>query len=167
MVGGPVPPGSRDDVVSAPTHPHSESPVPTRPRWFDQVQFTAPRPIPLVKLANDIPDRPGCCVFTASPAPLARGAGLYVGRALSLRRRVGGYFVNYMTTAPTKHKGRAFLFEYRYHRGDDQLFLRWTIYGDPTQLEASLIDHLEPTFNDRDERDPFADDEGLDARYLP
>jgi len=140
--------------------------VRTTPLWFSQVQFNAPRPIPLVKLANDIPDRPGCYVFTSSPAPLTPGEVLYVGKALRLRSRVRGYLVDYMKTAPTKHKGRAFLFEYRHDRGDRRLYLRWTIYGDPTQLEASLIDYLEPTFNDRDESDPFSEDELLNPMYM-
>ena len=115
--------------------------------------------------SRDLPDRPGCYVFTADGGPLVPGQVLYVGKALSLRSRVRGYLVDYMETAPTRHKGRAFLFEYRHDKGDNKLFLRWTLYGDPTTLEASLIDHLEPLFNDRQESDPFADDEGLDPRY--
>ena len=137
----------------------------THPLWYTQLHFNAPRPIPLVKLARDIPDRPGCYVFTSSAGPLRPGEVLYVGKALSLRSRLRGYLVDYMTTAPTKHKGRAFLFEYRHDRGDRNLYLRWTIYGDPRQLEASLIDYLEPMFNDRDETDPFSDDEPLDPRF--
>lgn len=137
------------------------------PLWYTQVQFNAPRPIPLVRIAGDIPDRPGCYVFTANAGALVPGDVLYVGKALSLRNRVRGYLVDYMKTAPTKHKGRAFLFEYRHDHGDANLYLRWTIYGDPTQLEASLIDHLRPQLNDRDEGNPFGDDEALDPLYLP
>jgi len=137
------------------------------PLWYTQVQFTVARPVPLVKLAKDIPDLPGCYVFTSSPAPLVPGAVLYVGKALSLKKRVRGYLVDYMKTAPTKHKGRAFLFEYRHDHGDKNLFLRWTLYGDPNQLEASLIDYLNPDFNDRDETDLFADDETLNPLYAP
>ena len=70
-----------------------------------------------------------------------------------------------MQTKPTKHKGRAFIFDARHQRGDGHVFLRWTIYGDPTQLEASLIEFLMPACNDRDEANPFADDEPLDPRY--
>lgn len=137
------------------------------PLWYTQIQFNAPRPVPIVKLARDIPDRPGCYVFTSDDGPLRPGEVLYVGKALSLRNRVPGYLVDFMKTAPTKHKGRAFLFEYRHGRGDQNLYLRWTIYGDPKQLEASLIDHLQPLFNDRDETDPFSDDEPLDPRFMP
>jgi len=139
----------------------------SKPLWYRQVQFTPPRPIPIVRAAHDIPDRPGCYVFTADNGPLVPGNVLYVGKALSLRKRVRGYLVDYMRTAPTRHKGRAFIFEYRHDHGEMNLFLRWTIYGDPSQLEASLIDHLNPACNDRDEGDTFADDEPLDARYLP
>ena len=61
------------------------------PLWYTQVQFNMARPIPLVKLTKDIPDRPGCYVFTSRAAPLAPGAVLYVGKALSLKQRVRGY----------------------------------------------------------------------------
>jgi excinuclease UvrABC nuclease subunit len=139
----------------------------TPPLWYTQVQFNAARPIPLVRLARDIPDRPGCYVFTADGGPLVPGRVLYVGKALSLRERVPGYLVDYLRTRPTTHKGRAFLFEHRHLHGDRNLFLRWTIYGEPRQLEASLIDYLQPQCNDRWESDPFADDEPLDPRFVP
>jgi excinuclease UvrABC nuclease subunit len=139
----------------------------SKPLWYTQVQFTPARPVPIVRIARDIPDKPGCYVFTSDGGPLVPGNVIYVGKALSLRQRVRGYLVDYMKTAPTRHKGRAFIFEYRHDRGERNLFLRWTIYGDPLQLEASLIDYLEPMCNDRDEQNPFADDEPLDPRYLP
>jgi len=141
--------------------------VGTRPLWYTQVQFNAARPIPLVRAARDIPDKPGCYVFTADGGPLVPGKVLYVGKALSLKERVPGYLVDYMRTAPTTHKGRAFLFEHRHTHGDRNLFLRWTIYGEPRQLEASLIDYLNPQCNDRFESNPFADDEALDPRFMP
>ena len=55
------------------------------------------------------------------------------------RSRVRGYLVGYTKSAPTKHKGRGFIFEHRHLHGDRNLFLRSTINGDPSQLEASLI----------------------------
>lgn len=140
-------------------------PVSGRPLWYTQIHFNAPRPVALVLLAADVPDRPGCYVFTETAGPLVPQHVLYVGRALSLRARVRGYLVDYMQTAPTKHKGRAFIFDARHQRGDGQVFLRWTIYGDPTQLEASLIEYLQPACNDRDEANPFADDEPLNSLY--
>jgi len=135
------------------------------PLWYTQVQFNPARPIPLVRIARDIPDRPGCYVFTEDAGPLVPGRVLYVGKALSLRLRVRGYLVDYMRTRPTTHKGRAFLFEYRHLHGDQRLFLRWTLYGDPSQLEASLIEHLNPQCNDREESGGFSDDEPLDPRF--
>jgi hypothetical protein len=138
-----------------------------QPLWYTQVQFTHARPVPIVRVARDIPDKPGCYVFTSNSGKLVPGQVIYVGKALSLRARVQGYLVDYMKTKPTNHKGRAFIFEYRHDHGEANLFLRWTIYGDPSQLEASLIDHLRPQCNDRDESDPFSDDEPLDPRYLP
>jgi excinuclease UvrABC nuclease subunit len=139
--------------------------MPGSPLWYTQIHFNTPRPIALVKAAADIPDRPGCYVFTENSGPLVPSQVLYVGKALSLRSRLAGYLVDYMKTKPTKHKGRAFIFEARHLKGDGHVFLRWTLYGDPSQLEASLIDLLEPVCNDRWESDPFADDEPLDKRY--
>jgi excinuclease UvrABC nuclease subunit len=139
----------------------------TAPLWYTQVQFTPARPVPIVRAARDIPDRPGCYVFTSDAGPLIPEQVLYVGKALSLRSRIRGYLVDYMKTAPTRHKGRAFIFEYRHDHGERNLYLRWTIYGDPSQLEASLIDHLRPQCNDRDEAGSLSDDEPLDAWYLP
>jgi excinuclease UvrABC nuclease subunit len=153
------------------THPRSSARVSREraPLWYTQVQFTAPRPAALVKLTltRDVPDLPGCYVFTADDGKLVPGEVLYVGQALSLVTRLRGYLVDFLKVAPTRHKGRAFLFDHRHRHGEAKLFLRWTVYGDPTLLEASLIDHLEPAFNSRLEEDPFADDEPLDRRYLP
>ncbi|MCC6770029.1 MAG: hypothetical protein IT360_02360 [Gemmatimonadaceae bacterium] len=56
-----------------------------------------------------------------------------------MRSRVRGYLVDYLKAAPTKHKGRGCIFEHRLLHGDRNLFLRSTINGDPSQLEASLI----------------------------
>ena len=137
------------------------------PLWYSQVKFSSAQPISMIDVGRDIPDLPGCYVFTDSAGPLVPGKVLYVGRALSLKKRVRGYLVDYMKTAPTKHKGRAFIFEYREDHHDWNLFLRWAIYGDPTELEASLIDHLRPLCNDRDESNPLADDEPLNKLYLP
>ena len=145
---------------------HFSTATMTAPLWYTQVQFTPARPVPIVRIARDIPDKPGCYVFTSDPGPLVPERVLYVGKALSLRTRVRGYLVDFMKAAPTRHKGRAFIFEYRHDRGENHLYLRWTVYGDPSQLEASLIDHLRPQYNDRDEGDPFSDDEALDRRYL-
>jgi excinuclease UvrABC nuclease subunit len=140
----------------------------TRPLWYTQVQFNPARPIPLVRIARDIPDGPGCYVFTEDAGPLVPGQVLYVGRARNLRRRVGGYLVDYMAaTRPTTHKGRAFIFHHREQKQDRNVFLRWTVYGDPVQLEASLIDLLDPQYNDRFESNPYADDEWLDPRFMP
>ena len=138
--------------------------MPVAPIWYTQVQFSPPRPAGQVA-GPSIPDSPGCYVFTESAGPLVPGKVLYIGRALSLRDRLRGYLVDFMATAPTRHKGRAFIFEHRHKHGNNRLFLRWAIYGDPNTLEASLIDHLNPVMNDRWESAGFADEESLDARY--
>jgi len=92
---------------------------------------------------------------------------LYVGRALDLRRRVTGYLVDYMKTKATKHKGRAFIFEYRDIHKDDNIYVRWAIYGGPIGLEGGLIAYLNPRLNDRFEDDELSDDEFLDPKLLP
>jgi hypothetical protein len=134
------------------------------PIWYTQVQFSPATPARHVAITG-APDSPGCYVFTEDAGPLVPGKVLYVGRALSLRDRLRGYLVDFMTTAPTRHKGRAFIFEHRHKFGDNKLFVRWAIYGDPNTLEASLIDHLRPVMNDRWESAGFADEESLDAQY--
>lgn len=63
-------------------------------------------------------------------------------------------------------EGGALLFEYRRERGNRSLSISWTLFGDPTQLEASLMDCLEPKVNDRDEGDPFSEDELLNRMYM-
>ena len=72
-----------------------------------------------------------------------------------------------MKTAATKHKGRAFLFDYRDKHGDDNVYVRWAVYGDPVGLEGALISYLEPWYNDRDEDVELADEELLEASLLP
>lgn len=106
--------------------------------------------------------------FTQDPGPLVPERLLYVGKAANLRRRLGGYLVDYTRTAVTSHKGRAFLFEFRRTHGDHRLFLRWVVYGGHLdELESSLIWHLNPQLNDRYECFPLlADDETLDQRML-
>jgi hypothetical protein len=115
----------------------------TPPLWYSQLTWSVPR-IAVNTRRADIPEQPGCYAFTADPGPLVPQRVLYVGKADNLRNRLPGYLVDFMRTAPTKHKGRAFLFEYRQKNGDPSLYLRWTVYGDPRILEASLIDFLEP-----------------------
>jgi excinuclease UvrABC nuclease subunit len=136
------------------------------PPWFGQLHFSAPKPISVI--SNDlIPSRPGCYIFTSDDGRgLVPGEVLYVGKALDLRSRVRGYLVDWRRTSPTRHKGRAFLFEYRALHTDAQLFLRWTVYGDPAMLEASLIDLLSPQLNDRWEFPVFGDDERLDPGLM-
>jgi hypothetical protein len=138
-----------------------------QPLWYTQTHFNSPRPVSGIKAARDIPDLPGCYVFTETRGALTPGRVLYVGKAFSLKTRVRGYLVDYMKTKATKHKGRAFIFEYRDDHGDRNLYLRWAIYGDPGELEASLIDYLRPDCNDRDEANPLADDEPLNPAYMP
>jgi len=137
------------------------------PLWYGQLIFSHPEPVSRLRVTRAIPDLPGCYVFTESPGPLVPGQVLYVGKANRLKSRLGGYLVDYMQTTPTRHKGRAFIFEHRHRFGDQRLFVRWTIYGDPASLEGSLIAYLNPAMNDRDELPGLADDEALDPRSSP
>jgi hypothetical protein len=116
---------------------------------------------------NPIPSRPGCYVFTSSQGEMVVDDVLYVGKAVDLRKRVVSYLVDYMQTKATKHKGKAFIFEYRHLNTDDNLYVRWAIYGDPIGLEGGLIGYLHPQLNDRFEYDELAYDEGLNPTFLP
>ncbi|MBY0512818.1 MAG: hypothetical protein K2P78_02785 [Gemmataceae bacterium] len=146
--------------------------MPVVPLWFTQLTWSLPLSVAAVRARmrareTPIPARPGCYAFTAAPAELAPGQVLYVGKAIDLRSRVRGYLVDYMKTAATKHKGRAFVFDYRHQHGDENTYVRWAVYGDPIRLEGALMEHLEPVMNDRIEYSDLDDDEGLDADLLP
>ena len=142
------------------------------PIWFGQLTWELPWTVAALRARikarqNPSPSRSGCYVFTATAGKLVPGAVLYVGKAIDLRSRLRGYLVDYMKSAATKHKGRAFLFQYRHAHGDDNVFVRWAIFGDPVGLEGALMDYLEPAYNDRDEIVELAGDEHLDPSLLP
>jgi len=50
-------------------------------------------------------------------------------------------------------------------RGNRNLYVRWTIYGDPVGIEGDLILFLEPAFNSRWEDTNLTEDEALDPRF--
>jgi hypothetical protein len=146
--------------------------MPKAPLWFNQLTWALPWSVAALRAKikarqSPVPSRPGCYVFTASPGAMVVDEVLYVGKALDLKRRVTGYLVDYMKTKPTDHKGRAFIFEYRDIYTDDNLYVRWAIYGDPTGLEGGLMAYLNPRMNDRLEDDELSDDELLDPALLP
>lgn len=134
------------------------------PRWLTQLQWQGPRPGSTVQ-RRDIPEQPGCYVFTDKP--LIVPPVLYVGRAVNLKRRVWGYLLDYAKTKPTKHKGRAFIYDYRHTHGDHNLYVSWAVYGDPIGLEGSLIGQLEPLCNSRYEGEFLSDEDFLDEQFLP
>lgn len=136
------------------------------PNWYAQLVWQGPFSVATVARGN-VPEAPGLYVFTDNPGPLAPGKVLYVGKAKCLKQRLGGYLVDYMATAPTKHKGRAFIFEHRHDHGDQNTYLRWAVYGDPIAVEGSLIQFLEPACNDRFEPAFLEDYDELDARFMP
>ncbi len=138
------------------------------PAWYSQLRWSPARSIRAIRAnMSQIPHGvAGCYVFTRNSGEKIPGKVLYVGKAINLRTRLPGYLVDYMKTRPTKHKGRAFMFEARSHSGDNNIYLQWTQYGDPNRLEAGLIDYLEPQCNDRFEQDGFYDDESLDEKFI-
>jgi hypothetical protein len=139
------------------------------PKWFEQLRWSATWSV--VALANNrqiIPEQPGCYVFTDDAGGLRPNHVLYVGKATNLRNRLGGYLVSYINTRPTKHKGRAFVFEQRARTGDHATFVRWVVYGGkPGELESNLCDFLWPHCTDRWEtHELWEDDETIDPRLL-
>ena len=109
-----------------------------KPLWYTQLKWS--RPLVAVNALPKVPEQPGCYVFTADPGPLVPGRVLYVDKADNLKTRPRGYLVDFMKTAATKHKGRAFLFHHRHEHGEQSLYLRWAIYGDPSGIEGGSFD---------------------------
>ena len=128
------------------------------PAWYVQLQWSVPINVAALNLnRNVIPDFPGCYVFTPEQRALLPGQVFYVGESkVSLRNRLPVYLVDWTQpkTGP-EHKGKAFILAERKKRGDYGVYVRWVEYGgagpDISLLESSLIDLLEPMYNDRDE----------------
>jgi hypothetical protein len=141
----------------------------TAPKWFEQLRWSPAWSV--AALANNrdrIPTLSGCYVFTDDAAGLRPDHVLYVGKANNLRIRLGGYLVDFRRTKPTKHKGRAFIFEQRSKSGDHATYVRWVLYGGrPEELETNLCDFLWPHCTDRWEaHELWDDDQTLDPRLL-
>ena len=128
------------------------------PKWYAQLKWSAPITLAALNLNRRvIPDFPRHYAFTLDPGPLLPGGVFYVGEAkTSLARRLPVYLVDWtQPKASESHKGKGFILRLRKNRGDHGVFLRWVEYGgagpDVSLLESSLIDFLEPRYNDRDE----------------
>jgi hypothetical protein len=119
-----------------------------------------------------LPDRPGIYVFTRTdtePVSVASGV-LYIGKTdgvtTSLRQRVWGYCVDNPDPSGEPHRGRRQIFEYRKRPpGDNQLFVRWTVYSDAGGIEGALIYLFEPPFNTRTEL-IWTDETDIEDRYI-
>ena len=81
---------------------------------------------------------------------------------------MGGCLVDYRNTRPTKHKGRAFIFEQRANASDYKTYVRWTVYGGDTgELESNLCEVFGPDCTDRWEtHNIWGDDDTIDPRLL-
>jgi hypothetical protein len=139
------------------------------PKWFEQLQWS--KTWSVAALANNrdnIPAQPGCYVFTDDAGGLRPDHVLYVGKAKALRTRLGGYLADYRNTRPTRHKGRAFIFEQRATATDHSIFVRWVLYGgNPAELESNLCEFLWPHYTDRWEtQELWNDDEKIDPELL-
>ena len=144
------------------------------PRWFAQLKWEGP--FTVADLNNgrrgDIPEMPGCYVFTIVDAPPRPTQTLYVGLSKNLSGRLPTYLVHDIKkNVPSrgKHKGKLFLLGERENRTDYGVWVQWAVYaGEIRILEASLINYLNPDYNSRDEdtMNPlFGDDELLEP-YL-
>ena len=108
--------------------------MPAAPTWFAQLNWSEVWSVAsLATHRSRIPQDSGCYVFTSTASGLRPNHVLYVGKAKNLRRRLGGYLVDYRNTRPTTHKGRAFVFEQRHCSGDHALFVRWVLFGGKAQ----------------------------------
>ena len=139
------------------------------PSWFEQLTWSQAWPVSVLAVKRDeIPNAPGCYVFTDDDVGLRPDHVLYIGKAKVLRARLGGYLVDYKKTVPTKHKGRAFIFEQRHNHGDQRVYVRWVQYGgNPAELESNLCDLLWPHCTDRWETHAlWDDDETIDPNLI-
>jgi hypothetical protein len=139
------------------------------PTWFEQLKWSAAWSVATLSCRRDeIPAEPGCYVFTDDDGGLRPNHVLYVGKATVLRTRVGGYLVDYKKTQPTRHKGRAFIFERREDAGDRSVYVRWVVFGGRLgELEANLCDLLWPHCTDRWETHELWNDvQTIDPRLL-
>lgn len=140
------------------------------PKWFEQLTWSRVWSVADLALKRgEIPEAPGCYVFTEDAGGLKPNHVLYVGKATTLRTRLGGYLVDYMNTTPTDHKGKAFIFERRHKAGDHATFARWVEYGGrPGELEANLCDFLWPHCTDRWEtsHEPWSRNHRIHPRLL-
>jgi hypothetical protein len=149
-----------------------------QPRWYGQLTWSTPISVAVLNTDRKaIPDFSGCYVFTLGNGPMLPNQVLYVGEAkVSLRQRLPVYLVDWTNPLPagTKmHKGKAFILAERKRVGDQGVYVRWVEYGggpaDISLLESSLIDFLQPLYNDRDEyarHGALGDWERLDRRLL-
>ena len=129
-----------------------------RPAWYSQLLWEGPYSVAMVNGDRKmIPDFPGCYAFTTHPGALSPGKVVYVGESrASLATRLPVYLVDWRVPKLSEsHKGKGFVLEARQQRGDNGVFIHWVRYGGApwqvSQLEASLIDYLKPSCNDRDE----------------
>jgi hypothetical protein len=110
----------------------------------------------------------GCYVFTSYRGDLRPGEVLYVGKSVNLRVRLLTYMRPLEDPSPAlvravfSHPGKLYLYSFRRKHGDDSLFVRWTVIGAESTLEASLIDQLQPIYNEREESGALNDDEGFE-----
>ena len=150
------------------------------PSWFRQLRWSDP--IHIAALNGDrgqIPDFTGCYAFTLGRILLSPGRVLYIGEAArqSLRDRLATYLIDFrirpLASNSRVHKGKGLILQERKERTDHAVFVRWVEYGasehDIHILEASLINYLNPTANDRVEeyRHPVLGDRArLNSRLI-
>jgi hypothetical protein len=152
---------TKSGTSAPPAHTTWEVSMSAYPSWFEQLKWSQAWPVAVLKVRREeIPKEPGCYVFTDDDVGLRPDHVLYIGKAKILRNRLGGYLVDYKNTLPTKHKGRAFIFQKRHEATDRGIYVRWVQYGgNPGELETNLCDFLWPHFTDRWEIQELWDDD--------
>ena len=142
----------------------------TQPKSLAAISWSPPIPIEVLRSKRSLlPQAAGVYVFTSYLGPIEKNFGvLYVGKAKNLAQRVPAYLTDpeniliYSTRSSTpklnsslNHVGKVHLLveiqqKYREStKGTTFVWVRWTLDSNPEILEKSLINYLQPKFNER------------------
>ncbi len=107
-----------------------------------------------------IPSQNGIYVFSKMPFANGPEGILYVGKATTLPTRLASYLGDpaevrvlakdgQRTSRSLKHAGKVQILMEAMHCGGHNVWVSWTCYNYPEQIEGALIEWLKPAYNTR------------------